>query len=273
MLYTELWALWHLIPKHSSFKGRLYLHQGFLLLTLILLASGCKESTPNYFGKLTSDWLMNQHSCYWLVSSLSLPDTTDEGIAQPLHREASYQRKTEASYRGNLNLLWLTRYKSVKFHLAMIWNATIPTRGSDLKISLQRYLNNPTDMYYRKMFSLLPKTPVLAPRNKKKKLTHVEQLEQHTFRVQWVGLQLDCTVAISYMSAVRLLCDARHDTWKHHHPREWKEIQRHLMFSGFELISAFAWYILYMAAVIIHFTITCQPHVYLYHGTLYIPDV
>ncbi|XP_046362564.2 uncharacterized protein LOC124139499 [Haliotis rufescens] len=48
----------------------------------------------------------------------------------------------------------------------------------------KRYLNNPTDMYYRKMFSLLPKTPVLAPRNKKKKLTHVEQLEQHTFRVQ-----------------------------------------------------------------------------------------
>jgi hypothetical protein len=31
---------------------------------------------------------------------------------------------------------------------------------------------------------MLPKTPLLAPNIKKKKLTHVEELEEHSFAVQ-----------------------------------------------------------------------------------------
>ena len=40
------------------------------------------------------------------------------------------------------------------------------------------------DEYNRKMFALVPKTNVLNERRKRKKLTHVEQLDEHSFSVK-----------------------------------------------------------------------------------------
>ncbi|ESO86001.1 hypothetical protein LOTGIDRAFT_235599 [Lottia gigantea] len=48
----------------------------------------------------------------------------------------------------------------------------------------KQYLNNPADEYFKRMYTMLPRTSVLAPRLKKKKLTHVEELEEHSFSVQ-----------------------------------------------------------------------------------------
>ena len=49
---------------------------------------------------------------------------------------------------------------------------------------LQTYLNNPADVYHKKLYSMLPKTPILEPSVTRKKLTHVEELEKHSFAVQ-----------------------------------------------------------------------------------------
>lgn len=36
------------------------------------------------------------------------------------------------------------------------------------------------------MFTMLPKTPLMTRKTKRKKLTHLEELEEHSFTVQWV---------------------------------------------------------------------------------------
>lgn len=48
----------------------------------------------------------------------------------------------------------------------------------------KQYQGKPVDIYHKKLYSMLPKTPLLAPNIKKKKLTHVEKLEEHSFAVQ-----------------------------------------------------------------------------------------
>ncbi|OWF49741.1 uncharacterized protein LOC110451314 [Mizuhopecten yessoensis] len=48
----------------------------------------------------------------------------------------------------------------------------------------KHYINNPQDEYNKKLFSMLPKTNLLAPPKSRKKLTRVEQLEQHSIAVQ-----------------------------------------------------------------------------------------
>ncbi|VDI72896.1 Hypothetical predicted protein [Mytilus galloprovincialis] len=48
----------------------------------------------------------------------------------------------------------------------------------------KQYNSKPVDLYHKKLYSMLPKTPLLAPNMKKKKLTHVEELEEHSFAVQ-----------------------------------------------------------------------------------------
>ena len=45
-------------------------------------------------------------------------------------------------------------------------------------------MNNPVDRYHHKLYSLLPKTPVLDPRKRGKKLTYLEQLEEYSFAVK-----------------------------------------------------------------------------------------
>lgn len=49
---------------------------------------------------------------------------------------------------------------------------------------LQKYLNNPVEVYHNKLYSLLPRTHILQPPANRKKLTHVEELEQHSYTVQ-----------------------------------------------------------------------------------------
>lgn len=48
----------------------------------------------------------------------------------------------------------------------------------------KRYLNNPVEVYHNKLYSMLPHTHILQPPANRKKLTHVEELEQHSFTVQ-----------------------------------------------------------------------------------------
>ncbi|CAB3994118.1 partial [Paramuricea clavata] len=49
----------------------------------------------------------------------------------------------------------------------------------------KKHLNNPVDTYHKKLYTMLPKTPLLSRRaGKKRKLTHLEELEQHTFSVK-----------------------------------------------------------------------------------------
>ncbi|KAK6182267.1 hypothetical protein SNE40_009987 [Patella caerulea] len=48
----------------------------------------------------------------------------------------------------------------------------------------KHYRSNPADSYFKRLYTMLPQTQVLAPRQKKKKLTHVEELEEHTFSVK-----------------------------------------------------------------------------------------
>ena len=49
---------------------------------------------------------------------------------------------------------------------------------------LQKHEQDPVDEYHKKMFALLPKTGVLTERRKRKKLTHLEQLDEHSFSVK-----------------------------------------------------------------------------------------
>ncbi|KAK7091940.1 uncharacterized protein [Littorina saxatilis] len=58
-----------------------------------------------------------------------------------------------------------------------------PVPGMD-GMFYKKYLNNPADAYYKRMFTMLPRTSLLAPEKKHRKLTHLEELEQHSFSVQ-----------------------------------------------------------------------------------------
>ncbi len=49
---------------------------------------------------------------------------------------------------------------------------------------LQHYQSNPQDIYYKKLFELLPKTPLLTRKKKRKRLTYLEELEEHKFAVK-----------------------------------------------------------------------------------------
>ena len=53
-----------------------------------------------------------------------------------------------------------------------------------LDARLQKHEQDPVDEYHKKMFALLPKTGVLTERRKRKKLTHLEQLDEHSFSVK-----------------------------------------------------------------------------------------
>lgn len=48
----------------------------------------------------------------------------------------------------------------------------------------KKHLNNPVDVHAKKIFTMLPKTPLMTRKKKKKRLTHLEELEEHTFTVQ-----------------------------------------------------------------------------------------
>lgn len=53
-------------------------------------------------------------------------------------------------------------------------------------ISLQIHHNTPSDVYAKKIYTMMPKTPLLAKQKVKKKLTHLEELNTHSFTVKWV---------------------------------------------------------------------------------------
>ncbi|XP_077989963.1 uncharacterized protein LOC144444426 [Glandiceps talaboti] len=59
----------------------------------------------------------------------------------------------------------------------------IPVSGEP-GVYYKRHMNNPMDVYTKKLFSMLPKTAVLNKRKKRRKLTHLEELDTHTFAVQ-----------------------------------------------------------------------------------------
>ncbi|XP_052761377.1 uncharacterized protein LOC128204074 isoform X2 [Mya arenaria] len=48
----------------------------------------------------------------------------------------------------------------------------------------KKYEKNPMDAYQEKLFSILPKTAITEPTYQHRKLTHLEELEKHTFSVQ-----------------------------------------------------------------------------------------
>ncbi|KAL4218371.1 Orofacial cleft 1 candidate [Mactra antiquata] len=48
----------------------------------------------------------------------------------------------------------------------------------------KKYEKNPIDAYHEKLFTILPKTAITEPSYEIKKLTHLEELERHTFSVQ-----------------------------------------------------------------------------------------
>ena len=56
-------------------------------------------------------------------------------------------------------------------------------------LKLQKYEKNPVDAYHDKLFSILPKTAIVEPHYTPKKLTHLEELEKHTYSVQYVWFQ------------------------------------------------------------------------------------
>ena len=69
--------------------------------------------------------------------------------------------------------------------------------------------NNPADVYARKMFTLMPKTPLLSMKQRKKKVTHLEELDTHSFEVRtpWSnkgGLEHAGTKKVQYMSRMLL---------------------------------------------------------------------
>ena len=68
-------------------------------------------------------------------------------------------------------------------------------RGSPVLWCPQKHLNNPVDVYAKKVYTMMPKTQMLTRKNKrKKKLTHLEQLDEHAFIVKWVRQDSPITV-------------------------------------------------------------------------------
>ncbi|XP_070533195.1 uncharacterized protein [Ptychodera flava] len=59
----------------------------------------------------------------------------------------------------------------------------IPVAGES-GVYYKKHVNNPMDVYTKKLYSMLPKTALLNQRKKRRKLTHLEELDQHTFAVQ-----------------------------------------------------------------------------------------
>lgn len=55
------------------------------------------------------------------------------------------------------------------------------------QISLQRYLNPSTDMYSKKIYTMLPRTTILKKKRCHKKLNEEEQLQQHSASVELVN--------------------------------------------------------------------------------------
>ncbi|XP_013405388.1 uncharacterized protein LOC106170172 [Lingula anatina] len=59
----------------------------------------------------------------------------------------------------------------------------MPVKGEP-GLFYKRHMNNPVDVYAKKLYTMLPKTPILNPKRRQRKLTHLEQLEQHSFSVK-----------------------------------------------------------------------------------------
>ena len=53
-------------------------------------------------------------------------------------------------------------------------------------ISFQQYKTNAVDDYHKKLYALLPRTALLTNRRRRKRLTYIEELEEHNFSVKWV---------------------------------------------------------------------------------------
>ena len=51
-------------------------------------------------------------------------------------------------------------------------------------IYMQRHLNNPVDVYTKKLYSVLPKSTRTSKKRQKKKQTYAEELQQHTASVK-----------------------------------------------------------------------------------------
>lgn len=90
--------------------------------------------------------------------------------------DAYIMKKEEGFYpvKGQPGL-W---YKVTKIFFLLIRNYQFK------EFNLQKHRYNPQDHYFKKMFALLPRTPVLNPKKKRKKLTYLEQLEEHSFAVK-----------------------------------------------------------------------------------------
>lgn len=71
------------------------------------------------------------------------------------------------------------------------------------------HYDNPTDVYARKMMTLMPKTPLLARKTTKKKITHLEELDLHSYsiKVPWSnkgGLEHKGTKKMQYIGRMFL---------------------------------------------------------------------
>ncbi|XP_035825164.1 uncharacterized protein LOC101851493 [Aplysia californica] len=96
---------------------------------------------------------------------LKLPDSDDES-------EDERTREMSEEKMEKLELEAIKREKELK-----------AVKGMD-GIYYKRYQTSPADDYFKHMFTMLPKTQLLAPKKKERKLTRLEELEQHTFSVQ-----------------------------------------------------------------------------------------
>ncbi|KAK3732447.1 hypothetical protein RRG08_037451 [Elysia crispata] len=97
------------------------------------------------------------------LKKLQLPDSETDSDLEDEKTEEAMDRKEAEAFR---------REKEMK-----------PVKGM-AGVFYKRYRTSPADVYFKHMFSMLPKTQLLAPKQKERKLTRLEELERHTFSVQ-----------------------------------------------------------------------------------------
>ncbi|XP_076438172.1 uncharacterized protein LOC143277267 isoform X2 [Babylonia areolata] len=151
----------------------------------------------------SSSDLSSEHATSQGVSQVSLTSAGDSGPIS--HRLTSSARSTDTKKGKVFGTTILSRVinrdsRKLKFDESSDEEETTHTDPQDVYairkerdfkpvprmdgMFYKKYLNNPADAYYKRMFTLLPRTQLLAPEKKQHRLTHLEELEQHTFCVQ-----------------------------------------------------------------------------------------
>ena len=110
----------------------------------------------------------------------------DDDIIEQLRRDQEYYPvKEQEGLYYKVNSCCLPSIHQTKKQIIVISTLTYTISVLIPVSNLQKHSYRAIDMYHKRLFTLLPETPMMKnQRKQKRKLTHLEEIEEHTFSVR-----------------------------------------------------------------------------------------